>query len=118
MQPICSLYKCDAIDLLALRGTTDLFALQYNELNSLIQLGAIRPIHNGPMQIELSNCSRHINQRFHWLRNKFNEAHQLPAPLYERAATQTLMRAPSIEAHKKSKQYATYPDRDSIISGK
>ena len=89
MQPICSLYKCDAIDLLALRGTTNLFALQYNEINSLIQLGAISPIHNGPMQIELSNHSRHINQRFHWLRNKFNEADfftkQLPTPLYERA---------------------------------
>jgi hypothetical protein len=109
MQPICSLlYKCDAADLLALqmrcnrfarstyamqsicsllkRGTTDLFALQYNEINSLIQLGAISPIHNGPMQIELNNRSRHINIRFHALRHEADFfTKQLPTPLYERA---------------------------------
>ncbi len=57
------------------------------EINSLIQLGTASPIHNRPMQIELKKRSRHINQRFHWLRNNCNEAEffikQLPTPLYD-----------------------------------
>jgi hypothetical protein len=57
------------------------------EINSIMQQGAVTPIHNGPMQIELNKRSRHINQRFHGLRNNYNEADfftkQLPTPLYE-----------------------------------
>jgi hypothetical protein len=60
-----------------------------NEINSLIQSGAISPIHEGPMQSERNQSSRHINQCFHWLHNDYNEADfftkQLPAPLYEEA---------------------------------
>ena len=57
------------------------------ELNSIIQHGAVTPIHNGPMQIEHNKRSRHSNQRFHTLRNNYNEAdfftNQLPTPLYK-----------------------------------
>jgi hypothetical protein len=37
--------------------------LDANEINSLIQSGAISPIHEGPMQSERNQSSRHINQR-------------------------------------------------------
>ncbi len=57
------------------------------EVNSLIRIGTVSPIHNGPMQIELNKRSRHINQRFHWLRNNYKEAdfftERLPTPIYE-----------------------------------
>jgi hypothetical protein len=60
-----------------------------NEINSLIQFGAISPIHDGPMQSERNKSSWHINQRFHGLRNNYHEAdfftQQLPTPLYEQA---------------------------------
>jgi hypothetical protein len=60
-----------------------------NEINSLIQFGATSPIYDGPMQSERNKSSRHINQRFHVLRNNYNEADfvtkQLPMPLYEQA---------------------------------
>jgi hypothetical protein len=36
-----------------------------NEINSLIQFGAISPIDNGPMQSKLNKGSRHVNKRFH-----------------------------------------------------
>jgi hypothetical protein len=61
--------------------------LEAKELNSIIQHGAVTPIHNGPMQIEHNKRSRHSNQRFHTLRNNYNEADfftkQLPTPRYE-----------------------------------
>jgi hypothetical protein len=57
------------------------------EINSLIQMGAVSPIHNGKMPIELNKRSCRTNQRFHWLRNNYDEADfftkQLPTPLYE-----------------------------------
>jgi hypothetical protein len=57
------------------------------ELNSILQQGAVTPIHNGPMQIEHNQRSRHSNQRAHTLRNNYNEAdfftNQLPTPLYK-----------------------------------
>ncbi len=41
------------------------------------------------MQSERNESSRHINQRFHWLRNNYDKADfftkQLPTPLYEQA---------------------------------
>ncbi len=57
------------------------------EINSLIQIDAVSPIHNGQMQIELNKRSRRTNQRLHWLHNNYNEADfftkQLPTPLYQ-----------------------------------
>jgi hypothetical protein len=57
------------------------------ELNSIIQHAAVTSIHNGPMQIEHNQRSRHSNQRAHTLRNNYTEADfftkQLPAPIYK-----------------------------------
>jgi hypothetical protein len=84
------------------------------ELNCIIQQGAVTPIHNGTMQIEHNKRSRHSNQRFHTLRNNYNEADfftkQLPTPRYEQLRRN--IQTPAIEVSKKSTTYATYPDRD------
>jgi hypothetical protein len=41
------------------------------------------------MQSELNKGSHHVNKRFHWLRNNYNETDfftkQLPTPIYEQA---------------------------------
>ena len=57
-----------------------------NEINSLIQSGAISLFYDGPVQSELNKSSRHINLRFHALRKEADFfTKQLPTPLYEQA---------------------------------
>jgi hypothetical protein len=71
------------------------------EINSLIQSGAVSPIHNEPMQIELNKRSRHIKQRFHMFRNNYNEAdfftRQLPTPQYEQTRREVEANEISVE---------------------
>jgi hypothetical protein len=66
------------------------------EFNSLIQLSAISPIHDGPMQGERNKSSRHINHRFHVIRNNFKVANfftkQLPTPRTIRTSSSQLIR--------------------------
>jgi hypothetical protein len=78
------------------------------EINSRIQSGAMSPIHEGPMPSERKKSCRHMNQRFHWLRNNYNynEADfftkQLPTPLlYEQARR-------DLEANESSCNWSSY----------
>jgi hypothetical protein len=90
------------------------------EINSIIPQGAITPIHNGPMQIELNKRSRHpaistnASMGFATITTKLISSQSNCRRHYtnKRVATSRLLRAPAIEVSLKSTTYATYPDRD------